>query len=89
MNYAMIGKIEKAKRYAEERHRFTFHKFEPSPSAATTTTTTSPSTTANFGITCDREFFLANGRYSPHDGARTPAQRHASRNSATPERTIE
>lgn len=28
MDYGMIGKIEKAKRYAEERHRFHFKKFE-------------------------------------------------------------
>jgi hypothetical protein len=28
MEYAIIGKIEKAKRYAEERQRFNFTKFE-------------------------------------------------------------
>ena len=28
MDYGMIGKIEKAKRYAEEKHRFIFHKFD-------------------------------------------------------------
>jgi hypothetical protein len=28
MEYAIIGKIEKAKRYAEERQRFHFTKFE-------------------------------------------------------------
>jgi hypothetical protein len=27
MDYGMIGKIEKAKRYAEERHRFRFNQF--------------------------------------------------------------
>ena len=27
MDYGMIGKIEKAKRYAEERHRFNFDDF--------------------------------------------------------------
>jgi len=27
MDYGMIGKIEKAKRYAEERQRFNFHDF--------------------------------------------------------------
>ncbi|MCE1252276.1 MAG: hypothetical protein LWX83_01870 [Anaerolineae bacterium] len=27
MDYGMIGKIEKAKRYAEERKRFHFHSF--------------------------------------------------------------
>ena len=28
MDYGMIGKIEKAKRYAEERERFLFNKFD-------------------------------------------------------------
>jgi hypothetical protein len=28
MDYGMIGKIQKSKRYAEERHRFQFKKFE-------------------------------------------------------------
>jgi len=28
MDYGMIGKIEKAKRYAEEKHRFRFQKFD-------------------------------------------------------------
>lgn len=28
MDYGMIGKIEKAKRYAEEKHRFRFNKFD-------------------------------------------------------------
>jgi hypothetical protein len=28
MDYGMIGKRERAKRYAEERNRFTFNKFE-------------------------------------------------------------
>ena len=28
MDYGLIGKIEKAKRYAEERHRFGFKQFE-------------------------------------------------------------
>jgi hypothetical protein len=28
MDYGMIGKIEKAKRYAEERQRFRFTRFE-------------------------------------------------------------
>ena len=28
MDSGMIGKIEKAKRYAEERNRFRFNKFE-------------------------------------------------------------
>ena len=28
MDYVMIGKIQKSKRYAEERHRFQFKKFE-------------------------------------------------------------
>lgn len=27
MDYSMIGKIEKAKRYAQERDRFEFHSF--------------------------------------------------------------
>jgi hypothetical protein len=28
MDYGLIGKIEKAKRYAEERYRFRFDRFE-------------------------------------------------------------
>ncbi|MBV6396210.1 MAG: hypothetical protein HFACDABA_01804 [Anaerolineales bacterium] len=28
MDYGMIGKLEKAKRYAEERQRFHFNRFE-------------------------------------------------------------
>ena len=28
MDYGMIGKIQKSKRYAEERHRFQFQSFE-------------------------------------------------------------
>jgi hypothetical protein len=28
MDYGLIGKLEKAKRYAEERNRFRFNKFE-------------------------------------------------------------
>jgi hypothetical protein len=28
MDYGMIGKIQKSKHYAEERHRFQFRKFE-------------------------------------------------------------
>jgi len=28
MDYGMIGKIQKSKRYAEERHRFQFKRFE-------------------------------------------------------------
>jgi hypothetical protein len=28
MDYGMIGKLEKAKRYAEDPKRFQFHKFE-------------------------------------------------------------
>lgn len=27
MDYSMIGKIEKAKRYAQEKNRFEFHTF--------------------------------------------------------------
>jgi hypothetical protein len=30
MDYGMIGKIEKAKRYAQERNRFQFHSFSVS-----------------------------------------------------------
>ena len=28
MDYGMIGKIEKAKRYAEDKHRFRFNQFD-------------------------------------------------------------
>lgn len=59
MNYSMIGKIEKAKRYAEDRHRFTFHKFEVTFRGDNN----NHHVTFDDGkFTCDCEFFMANQR---------------------------
>lgn len=59
MDYGMIGKIEKAKRYAEERHRFHFNKFE-----LTFTGDNNPHlvTFDNGVFHCDCEFFLTHQR---------------------------
>lgn len=55
MDYGMIGKIEKAKRYAEERHRFHFKKFE-----LTFNGDNNPHSVTfdNGKFQCDCEFFL-------------------------------
>ncbi len=59
MNYSMIGKIEKAKRYAEDRRRFTFHKFEVTFRGDNN----DHHVTYEHGkFTCDCEFFIANQR---------------------------
>lgn len=61
MNYGMIGKIEKSKRYAEERERFQFKKFE-----LTFDGSNNPHqiTFDNGVFQCDCEFFLVNKRCS-------------------------
>ena len=61
MDYGLIGKIEKAKRYAEERDRITFEKF----------TATLEGKNNNHTVTydqgqwhCDCDFFQTRGRCS-------------------------
>jgi hypothetical protein len=59
MDYGMIGKIEKAKRYAEERDRFCFTEFE------ITFAGDNNSHKLGFGdgkFHCDCEFFLTHER---------------------------
>ena len=58
MDYGLIGKIEKAKRYAEERDRIGFESFK-----ATSTGTNTPHTVEFAGgeWTCDCDFFLSRG----------------------------
>jgi hypothetical protein len=61
MDYGMIGKIEKAKRYAEQRERFRFDKFSVTFSGENNDHQVS----FNQGIfQCDCEFFLLRGRCS-------------------------
>jgi len=59
MDYGMIGKIEKAKRYAEERDRFHFNSFE--------ITFSGDNNSHKLGFAqgkfrCDCEFFLTHER---------------------------
>jgi len=59
MDYSMIGKIEKAKRYAQERDRFVFHSFN--------VTVKGDNNSHNVHYEdgawkCDCEFFLTRGR---------------------------
>ena len=61
MDYGMIGKIEKAKRYAEERHRFHFHTL--------TVTVDGENNSHNVRYEngewfCDCDFFKTRGRCS-------------------------
>jgi len=59
MDYGMIGKIEKAKRYAEERDRFRFSSFE------ITFNGDNNNHQVGFGngkFRCDCEFFLTHER---------------------------
>ncbi len=61
MDYGMIGKIQKAKRYAEERDRIHFHSF-----SVTLEGETNPHT-VNFDNgkwDCDCAFFRTRGRCS-------------------------
>lgn len=58
MDYGMIGKIEKAKRYAEERERFQFESFQ----ATITGTNNSHQIAFNNGEwKCDCDFFMSRG----------------------------
>jgi hypothetical protein len=61
MDYGMIGKIEKAKRYAEQRERFRFDKFSVTFSGENNDHQVSFD---NGVFQCDCEFFLLRGRCS-------------------------
>ncbi len=61
MDYGMIGKIEKAHRYAQERQRFAFHKFDVTFSGDNNTHHV---TYAEGVFHCDCEFFVLRGRCS-------------------------
>jgi hypothetical protein len=59
MDYGMIGKLEKAKRYAEERHRFLFNKFDLTFYGDNN----NHHVTFDGGVfTCDCEFFVTHKR---------------------------
>jgi len=59
MDYGLIGKLEKAKRYAQERKRFRFNKFD-----VTFAGDNNPHhvTFDNGAFNCDCEFFLTHKR---------------------------
>jgi hypothetical protein len=59
MDYALIGKIEKAKRYAQERDRFQFTSFKVSVKGDNNTHYVSYE---DGKWKCDCEFFLLRGR---------------------------
>jgi hypothetical protein len=61
MDYGMIGKIEKAKRYAQERGRFRFEKFDVTFGGDNN----DHKVTFDHGVFhCDCEFFVLRGRCS-------------------------
>lgn len=59
MDYGLIGKLEKAKRYAEDRTRFRFQKFELTFHGDNNDHKVSYK---NNGFQCDCEFFLTHKR---------------------------
>ena len=61
MDYGMIGKIEKAKRYAEQRDRFCFDKFSVTFNGDNNKHQVSFD---NGVFQCDCEFFILRGRCS-------------------------
>ncbi len=61
MDYGMIGKLEKAKRYAQERDRFRFEAFEVVIQGDNNTHRVQ---FANGTWTCDCEFFKSRSRCS-------------------------
>ena len=61
MDYGMIGKIEKAKRYAEERDRFHFSSFSVTVDGANNPHTVNYD---NGIFHCDCDFFQTRGRCS-------------------------
>ncbi|NPV56325.1 MAG: hypothetical protein HPY76_06615 [Anaerolineae bacterium] len=61
MDYGMIGKIDKAKRYAEERERFQFSNFSVTMDGANNPHTI---TYQDGTWQCDCDFFQTRGRCS-------------------------
>ena len=59
MDYSMIGKIEKAKRYAQEKNRFQFNSFSVAVKGDNNTHYVSFTDGA---WKCDCEFFATHGR---------------------------
>lgn len=59
MDYGMIGKLEKAKRYAQERNRVHFHSFNVSMDGENNTHNVSFTKGA---WVCDCDFFQSRGR---------------------------
>jgi len=59
MDYGLIGKLEKAKRYAEDRHRFRFNKFDVTFHGDNNDHHVAFDTSK---FTCDCEFFLTHDR---------------------------
>ena len=59
MDYGLIGKLEKAKRYAEDRHRFRFNKFDLNFHGDNNDHHVGYE---NGVFTCDCEFFLTHKR---------------------------
>jgi hypothetical protein len=59
MDYGMIGKIEKAKRYAEQRDRFCFNSFDITFHGDNNNHAVS---LANGKFRCDCEFFITHER---------------------------
>ena len=61
MDSGLIGKLDKAKRYAEDRHRFLFNQFDLTFHGANN----EHHVTYNGGVfNCDCEFFLTHKRCS-------------------------
>jgi len=61
MDYGMIGKLEKAKRYAQERDRFLFQSFRVTVRGANNDHTV---TYEEGKWSCDCDFFRSRGRCS-------------------------
>jgi hypothetical protein len=61
MDYGMIGKIEKAKRYAEQRKRFRFNQFDVTFAGENNDHRV---TSQDGQFHCDCEFFFMRGRCS-------------------------
>jgi hypothetical protein len=59
MDYSMIGKIEKAKRYAQERERFEFHSFKVVVKGDNNAHVVDYE---NGAWKCDCEYFMSRGR---------------------------
>lgn len=61
MDYGLIGKLEKAKRYAQERERFRFHQFQVTFRGNNNDHQVSFD---NGAFKCDCEFFITHQRCS-------------------------